>query len=55
MFLGKVVGTVWSTKKVDNLRNLRLLLIHPGQPECEDERGPGGGGRCGRGRGWANW
>lgn len=29
MFLGKVVGTVWSTKKVDNLRNLRLLLIHP--------------------------
>jgi ethanolamine utilization protein EutN len=29
MFLGKVVGTVWATKKVDNLRSLRLLLIHP--------------------------
>jgi ethanolamine utilization protein EutN len=23
------VGTVWATKKVDNLRSLRLLLIHP--------------------------
>jgi ethanolamine utilization protein EutN len=29
MFLGKVVGTVWSTKKVDNLGSLRFLLIHP--------------------------
>ncbi len=29
MFLGKVVGTVWSTKKVENLRNLRMLLVHP--------------------------
>ncbi len=29
MFLGQVVGTVWSTKKVDNVMNLRFLLIHP--------------------------
>ena len=29
MFLGKVVGTVWSTKKTDNLTNLRFLIIHP--------------------------
>lgn len=29
MFLGKVVGTVWSTKKVPNLGSLRFLLIHP--------------------------
>ncbi len=29
MFLGKVVGSVWSTKKTDNLNNLRFLLIHP--------------------------
>lgn len=29
MFLGKVVGTVWSTKKTDNLKNLRFLIIHP--------------------------
>jgi ethanolamine utilization protein EutN len=29
MFLGKVVGTVWSTKKAPNLGSLRFLLIHP--------------------------
>ena len=29
MFLGKVVGTVWSTKKTDNLKSLRFLIIHP--------------------------
>ena len=29
MFLGKVVGSVWSTKKTDNLTNLRFLIIHP--------------------------
>lgn len=29
MFLGKVVGTVWSTKKTDNLENLRFLIINP--------------------------
>ena len=29
MFLGKVVGTVWSTRKVSNLGSLRFLLIHP--------------------------
>jgi len=29
LFLGKVVGSVWSTKKTDNLTNLRFLLIHP--------------------------
>lgn len=29
MFLGKVAGSVWSTKKTDNLKNLRFLIIHP--------------------------
>lgn len=29
MFLGKVVGTVWSTKKTPNLEGMRFLLIHP--------------------------
>jgi len=29
LFLGKVVGSVWSTKKTDNLNNLRFLIIHP--------------------------
>lgn len=29
MFLGKVVGSVWATKKTDNLSGLRFLLVHP--------------------------
>ncbi len=29
MFLGKVVGSVWSTKKTDNLKNLRFLIVNP--------------------------
>ncbi|MFC1481446.1 EutN/CcmL family microcompartment protein [Candidatus Neomarinimicrobiota bacterium] len=29
MFLAKVVGTVWATKKVDNLNQLRFLLVTP--------------------------
>jgi ethanolamine utilization protein EutN len=29
MFIGRVVGTVWATKKVDNVKSLRFLMIHP--------------------------
>jgi microcompartment protein CcmK/EutM len=29
MFLGKVVGTVWSTKKTPNLEGIRFLIVHP--------------------------
>ena len=29
MFIGTVVGQLWSTKKVDNLKSLRFLLITP--------------------------
>jgi ethanolamine utilization protein EutN len=29
LFLGKVVGSVWSTKKTDNLTNLKFLIINP--------------------------
>lgn len=29
MFIGKVVGTVWSTKKIANLEGQRFLVIHP--------------------------
>ena len=29
MFLGKVIGTAWSTKKTANLEGIRLLLVHP--------------------------
>src|SRR5437763_15955779 len=29
MFLGKVVGTVWSTKKTPDLEGVKLLIVHP--------------------------
>ena len=29
MFLAKVVGTVWSTKKTPNLEGVRFLIVHP--------------------------
>lgn len=29
MFLAKVVGSVWSTKKTDNLKNLKFLVVNP--------------------------
>ena len=29
MFLGKVVGTVWSTKKTPDLEGVKFLIIHP--------------------------
>ncbi|MBI3871832.1 MAG: EutN/CcmL family microcompartment protein [candidate division Zixibacteria bacterium] len=29
MFIGTVVGQLWSTKKVANLQSLRFLLIRP--------------------------
>ncbi len=29
MFIGRIVGTVWATKKVDNVKGLRFLMVHP--------------------------
>lgn len=29
MFLGKVVGSVWATKKTPNLDGVRFLIVHP--------------------------
>jgi ethanolamine utilization protein EutN len=29
MFLGKVVGTVWATKKTPDLEGVRFLVIYP--------------------------
>ena len=29
MFLGKVVGTVWSTKKTPALEGVKFLIVHP--------------------------
>lgn len=35
MFIGKVVGTVWATKKTVNLENMRFLVVHPVNLEKE--------------------
>ena len=37
MFLGRVVGEVWATRKVDDLEGKRLLVIQP----LDEEREPG--------------
>lgn len=29
MFIGKVVGTVWATKKSPDLEGVRFLIVHP--------------------------
>src|SRR6187401_2871451 len=29
MFLAKVIGTVWSTKKTPDLEGVRFLVVHP--------------------------
>jgi microcompartment protein CcmK/EutM len=38
MFLGKVVGTVWSTKKTPDLEGVRFLVVHPIDLEKEPTR-----------------
>jgi microcompartment protein CcmK/EutM len=38
MFLGKVVGTVWSTKKSPDLESVRFLVVHPYDLEKEPTR-----------------
>ena len=35
MFLGTIVGTVWATKKVPQVQNLRFLLVRPKGLEAE--------------------
>ena len=38
MFLAKVVGTVWSTKKSPDLEGIRFLVVHPYDLEKEPTR-----------------
>lgn len=38
MFLGKVVGTVWSTKKTPDLEGVRFLIVHPIELDKEPSR-----------------
>ena len=38
MFLGKVVGTVWSTKKTPDHEGVRFLVVHPYDLEKDPTR-----------------
>jgi ethanolamine utilization protein EutN len=38
MFLGKVIGTVWATKKTPDLEGVRFLVVHPLDLEREPTR-----------------
>ena len=38
MFLAKVVGTVWATKKSPDLEGMRFLLVHPLELDKEPTR-----------------
>lgn len=38
MFLAKVVGTVWSTKKSPDLEGMRFLIVHPIELDKEPTR-----------------
>jgi microcompartment protein CcmK/EutM len=38
MFLGKVIGTVWSTKKTPDLEGVRFLIVHPIDMDKEPTR-----------------
>lgn len=38
MFLAKVVGTVWSTKKTPDLEGVRFLVVHPYDLDKEPTR-----------------
>jgi microcompartment protein CcmK/EutM len=36
MFLGRVVGRVWSTVKAESLTGMRLLVVQPVTPEMKE-------------------
>lgn len=38
MFLAKVVGTVWSTKKTPDLEGVKFLIVHPIELDKEPAR-----------------
>jgi microcompartment protein CcmK/EutM len=38
MFLAKVVGTVWSTKKTPDLEGVKFLIVHPYDLDKEPTR-----------------
>ncbi|NWF49413.1 MAG: EutN/CcmL family microcompartment protein [Ignavibacteriaceae bacterium] len=40
MFLGKVIGNVWATRKYDSLKSLKLLIVQPLNSEMKNNGEP---------------
>lgn len=40
MFLGKVIGNIWATKKYPAIHSLRLMLVQPINAEKENDGEP---------------
>lgn len=40
MFLGKVIGNVWSTQKYHSLKNMKLMLVQPINANYEETDEP---------------
>lgn len=40
MFLGKIIGNIWATKKYEAIHGLRLMIVQPINSEDESEGEP---------------
>ena len=40
MFLGKVIGNVWATKKYQSLKNMKLMFVQPMNANYEETDEP---------------
>lgn len=40
MFLGKVIGNIWATKKYEELKNFKLMFVQPVNAELENTGNP---------------
>lgn len=40
MYLGKIIGTIWSTRKYETLRGSKLLLLQPVNADYENAGEP---------------
>jgi ethanolamine utilization protein EutN len=40
LFLGKVIGNVWATKKYDALQSLKMMLVQPIDSDLKENGGP---------------
>ena len=40
MFLGKVIGNIWATKKYESLKNFKLMIVQPINAELKSNGDP---------------